>query len=179
MASSQALDDVYSWALAQRPYAIYTSEYVDKVLDFNRTVVAKSRDGWLIRNSGDVRQVRLPIHSGYPDLAASRGVMGFSDHNDQRYIHLVPGGEAFLKLAATPPSRPWLAAASARVNLFEWTPSGLHVSVTSLMDGYIRFGNAEGCQLFCDGQSLKVVPEGKDRLFSLQAGNHELELVCK
>jgi uncharacterized protein (TIGR01370 family) len=178
-ASRKALEEVYSWALAQKPHAIYTSEYVDKVLDFNRTVVAKDRDGWLIRNSGNLRQVRLPKEAGYPDLDASRGVIGFSDHNDQRYIHLAPGGDAFLKLAVTLPTRPWLAAAAARVNSFNWTPSGLRLSVTEHTEGLIRFGNAEGCRLIANGQPVATRLEGRERIFLLITGTHELELVCK
>ena len=178
-ASRKALEEVYGWALSQEPHAIYASEYVDKVLDFNRTVVARNGDGWLIRNAGDLRQLRVPISAGYPDFAASRGVIGFFDHNDQRYIHLAPGGEALLKLTAEPPARPWLAAAAARVNSFDWTPVGMRLSVTARMAGSIRFGNAAGCSLIADGLPGAVKQEGKDRIFLLVTGNHELELVCK
>lgn len=178
-ASWKALEEVYAWALAQQPFPVYPSEYVNKVLDFNRTVIARSEDGWLIRNSGNLRQLRVPISSGYPDLAASRGVLGFSDHNDQRYIHLAPGGDSFLKLTATPPARAWVKAAAATVNNFDWTSAGMRLSLSAHADGPVRFGNSEGCRLSDNGQPVAVKQEGVDSLFILVTGNHELELVCK
>jgi hypothetical protein len=178
-ASMEALEDVYSSVLAQNPFPVYPSEYVKKVLDFNRTTIARDGDRWRVRNDGDLRQLRVPIHAGYPDLTASRGVIGFSDYNDQRYIHLAPGGEAVLKLTSTIPVRPWLAAASARITRFDWTPTGMRLAVTAHTDAFIRFAFADGCRLRADNQSLAVRQEGKYRSFSLSPGSYELELDCK
>ncbi len=136
-ASRRALEDVYGWVLARKPHAIFTSDYVNKVLDFTRTVGARSGSGWLIRNNGDLRQLRLPVSAGYPELEASRGVIGFSDHHDQRYIHLAPGGEAFLQLTEHRPGRSWLATATAGIDRFDWTASGMRLTVTAQTDGYL------------------------------------------
>lgn len=178
-ASWKALDEVYASVLSQKPFPVYPSEYVSKVLDFNQTVIARAGDAWLIRTADKLRQLRTPASAGYPDLAASRGVIGFYDHNDQRYVHLAPGGEAFLKLSDKPPGRAWLAAASARIDRFAWTPAGLNLSVTANSEGFIRFGNAEGCRLADNGRSVTLLQEGKEYTFSLVTGKHELELVCK
>lgn len=177
-ASRRALEDVYDWVLAQKPYPIFTSSYVSKVLDFNRTVVARSGDGWLVRNSGDLRQLRLPISAGYPDLSSSRGVIGFADYNDQRYIHLAPGGEAFLKTTTKVPQRPWLVAASANIDRFEWTGNGMKLGVTALTDGYIRFGGAFGCRLLSDGKPLAKWEDSALHA-PIAMGSHGLELVCR
>lgn len=178
-ASRRALEDVYDWVLTQKPHAIFTSDYVNKVLDFNRTTVASSGEGWLIRNSGDLRQLRLPVSSGYPDLKASRGVIGFSDHNDQRYIHLAPGGETFLKLTDKRPDRSWLAASAARIDSFNWTNRGMHMTVTAQADGYLVFANAAGCRLFSNGKPVIVKQDSSQIRFSLTTGTYGLELVCK
>ena len=178
-ASRRALEDVYDWVLAQKPHAIFTSDYVNKVLDFNRTVVARSGNGWLVRNSGDLRQLRLPISAGYPDLAASRGVIGFSDHNDQRYIHLAPGGEAVLKMTTVPPQYPWLAAATAGVDRFERTATGIKLLVTARSDGYLRFGGAAGCRLMSGGKTLAVGQQDGMVSVTIIPGSYGMELVCK
>jgi len=167
------------WVLAQKPHAIFTSDYVNKVLDFNRTVVARSGNGWLVRNSGDLRQLRLPISAGYPDLAASRGVIGFSDHNDQRYIHLAPGGEAVLKMTTVPPQYPWLAAATAGVDRFERTATGIKLLVTARSDGYLRFGGAAGCRLMSGGKTLAVGQQDGMVSVTIIPGSYGMELVCK
>lgn len=178
-AGRRALEEVYDWALAQKPHAVFASEYVNKVLDFNRTVVARSGNGWLIRNKGDLRQLRLPVSAGYPDLTASRNVLGFSEHNDQRYIHLGPGGEAYLQLSPEPPIIPWLASLPAKIERFTRTPDGMALTLTAHLDGTIRFGNAAKCRLMNSGQLLPMTSEGALLAASLTAGAHNVALVCR
>ncbi|MCE1225086.1 MAG: endo alpha-1,4 polygalactosaminidase [Geobacteraceae bacterium] len=179
LASLQALLDVYNWAMQQELFPIYTSAYADKVLDFNRTVVAGAGRGWLIRNKGDLRQLRLPVTAGYPDLAASRGVIGFSDHNDQRYIHLAPGGEALLVMASQPPGRAWLSAVSAEIKHAAWTSKGMRLTALAHVDGFIRFGGAAGCKLMSGGRVMAAKQDSGQLKAALGAGQHEMELVCK
>lgn len=178
-ASRRALEDVYGWVLARKPHAIFTSDYVNKVLDFNRTVVARSGSGWLIRNNGDLRQLRLPVSAGYPDLEASRGVIGFSDHHDQRYIHLAPGGEAFLQLTEHRPGRSWLATATAGIDRFDWTASGMRLTVTAQTDGYLTFAHATGCRLDSNGRPAAVQRDAEQLILPLKTGIYGLELVCQ
>lgn len=178
-AGRRALEEVYEWALAQKPHVIFTSDYVNKVLDFNHTVVARSGSGWLIRNRGELRQLRLPLSAGYPDLLASRNVLGFNEHNDQRYIHLGPGGEAFLQMSSTPPTIPWLASLPARIERFKRSKSGMELTLTAHLDGTVRFGNAVGCSLFSRGKPLPVAREGALLAAPLFAGTYDLALVCR
>lgn len=179
-ASRKALEDVYSWALAQKPNAVYTSEYVDKVLDFNRTVIAKEGGGWLIRNKGDLRQLRLPISAGYPNLQASRNVLGFSDHNDSRYIHLGPGGESYLVLQQQAPLRPWLKTVGGAVTAFAATEGGMRLAVRAYMPTTISFGGATvSCRLKQEaGAELKKTISGSLLTAELPSGNHTIELAC-
>lgn len=179
LASLQALLDVYNWAMQQELFPVYTSAYADKVLDFNRTTIARSGNGWQVRNKGDLRQLRLPISAGYPDLLASRGVVGFVDHNDQRYIHLAPGGEAFLVMTSLPPKRAWLAAAAAEVESFSWTPKGMKLKVTAHADGFIRFGGGTGCKLVSGGRLLAVKQDSGLLTAPLSVGQYGIELVCR
>ncbi|MDD2499680.1 MAG: bifunctional glycoside hydrolase 114/ polysaccharide deacetylase family protein [Geobacter sp.] len=178
-ASRKALEDVYSWALIQKPNAIYTSEYVNKVLDFNRTVVARDSNGWLIRNSGDLRQLRLPISAGYPDLKKSQNVLGFNDHGDSRYVHLGPGGEARLILQQQPPVLPWLQRVGGAVTSFGRTDRKMRFSVRALIPTSITFGAAKGCNLKRqDGGMMKFSQTGEILTAVLAEGAHNLELIC-
>ncbi len=178
-ASRRALEDVYDWALAQKPNPIFTSEYVDKVLDFNSTVIARSGDGWLIRNAGCLKEFRIPKSAGYPDLTKSRRIAGFSDFNDQRYIHLAPGGEAYLKLTEKPPILPYLYTGQSTLKSFERTDKGLRLRLKAEIPGELAFGAAEKCRI----EGIKG--GGKPRHFNdrltvqIQAGEHALELICR
>lgn len=178
-ASLKALQEAYDWALTQQLFPVRTSTYAARVRDFFRTTIARTEKGWLIRNTGDLRQIRVPQQAGYPDLEASRGLLGFSDHNDQRYIHLAPGGESFLKLTDTAPGRPFLAAATATINSFRKTASGIVLSVTTEADGYLRFGNADGCRIVSGTAQKDQKSSGPALSISIPPGSHDLELVCK
>lgn len=178
-ASLKALQEAYDWALQQQLFPVKTSSYAARVRDFFRTAVARQNDGWLIRNGGDLRQIRLPQEAGYPDLENSRGVLGFSDFNDQRYIHLAPGGGSFLKLSGTPPTRPFLAAAAAGITAFRTTASGIALTATAETDGYLRFANAADCRVVSGAVQLPSSNQGTLLSISIPAGSHDLELACQ
>lgn len=113
-ASLAALQRVYDWSLAQQPHPIHASEYVAKVQDFNRMVIARSGNGYLVRSAGDLRTLRIPVATDYPDLAASKGVAGFADHEGARYLHLA-GDEAYVAFTSTPPKTAMLTFANGRI----------------------------------------------------------------
>ena len=179
-ASRQALEDVYDWALSQRPHAIYTSSYVDKVLDFNRTVVARQQGGWLIRNAGELRQLRLPQTAGYPDLAQSRNVLGWSDHGDSRYIHLGPGGEALLVLSNDPPRLPYLRSVGAEVLAWKRHDRGIRLEIEAHLQTRATFVAPKQCRLRgMAGQStFSTTDKGSLHTAELPEGRHVLELLC-
>lgn len=179
-ASRQALEDVYGWALDQRPHAIYTSSYVDKVQDFNRTVMARQGDGWLIRNSGELRQLRIPRAAGYPDLAQSRNVLGWSDHGDSRYVHLGPGGEAVLVLSAVAPRLPYLQSMGAEILTWERHDRGIRLEVEAHLPTVATFVAPKQCRLTgVPGQPIfSTTNKGSLHTAALPEGRHVLELLC-
>ena len=177
VSSINALRKVYDWAEGQRLFSIFASEYVDKVLDFNRTVIARDGSGWLVRNNGDLRELRVPKSLGYPDLAASSKVAGFSDHGDSRYLHLLPGGEARVQLAQSYPAQPYLASAGAFLESFERVNNGLKLGLHGYTPFTVRIGNAGGCRFSKDIKA--VAGENVNELVAeLPEGNHDLAFVC-
>ena len=121
-ASLNALHSVYRWALKQPVFNIYASEYIRKVLAFRHVEIVRemhAERAWRIRGAEQLRQLRLPQSLGYPDFARSRGVIGFQDHNNTRYIHLSGEAEARLVLTNTPPQLPYLVEANAKLTHWE------------------------------------------------------------
>jgi uncharacterized protein (TIGR01370 family) len=143
-ASLEAVNAVFDWALSQHPQPIHASEYVAKVLDFNRLVLAKAPEGYRVRSEGAVRTLRLPARGGFPDLERSRGVAGFADHAGERYLHLA-SGEASIALAATPPVQPYLESANARVSAFERSATLTRITLQGHVPIALRLAHAEGC----------------------------------
>ncbi|MEC4675207.1 MAG: bifunctional glycoside hydrolase 114/ polysaccharide deacetylase family protein, partial [Nitrospirota bacterium] len=60
-ASLVALHKVYRWALDQPIYPIYVSEYIQKVQEFNRIVVARTGKEWRVRGAHYLRELRTQI----------------------------------------------------------------------------------------------------------------------
>jgi polysaccharide biosynthesis protein PelA len=176
-ASLKALKQVHDWASGQRLFGIYTSDYAEKVLDFNRTVIARDGQGWLVRNSGKLRELRLPSNLGYPDLENSFNLAGFNDHGESRYLHLKSGGEARVNLHDSAPVSPYLKSAGGYLDLMERYGQNLKLSFTSHTPFTVVLGNTSGCR-FANG----IKPSGKssanELTVDLTEGKHALAIHC-
>lgn len=179
-ASLRALHKIYQWSLAQPVMNVYATEYVRKVLDFNRMVVARDwqHEGWRIRGAGDLRTVRLPAEGPAPDLLRSRQVAGTADGPGARYVHL-SGDDVFLKLGAAAAS-PALHSANGR--LIEWLRDdrAIRAAFHAHVPLEIEFDAADACTLHHNGRAVapaKVQGQRKRYVFE-QSGRHDLELVC-
>lgn len=174
-ASLNALKQVYDWALKERLFAIYTTEYAQKVLDFNRMVIAKDGNGWLIRNGGTLRELRMPVSSGYPDLSGQDNIAGYSDHEQGRYLHLVSGDEARIRLLAKHTTLPYLSMAGGYLDSFKRTRRGLELRLHAHTPFMVRLGGVRGCRL----EKGRYVSRGRDEMvIELPEGAHALAINC-
>lgn len=177
-ASLKSLLKVHDWALEQRLNAIHASEYVEKVLDFNRTVVARDGSGWLVRNSGKLKQFRIPRTAGFPDLAADGRVAGFSDHGDSHYIHLMPGGEARIQFGSTVPTLPYLAQAGGQLESLERSERGMKLRLRGYTPFSVVIANAERCGIMDENRGTALSGSAMSVL-ELPEGTHALDVVCR
>jgi hypothetical protein len=176
-ASLGALREVYDWTVSRRMFSIYISEYIEKVLDFNRTVVARDDSGWLVRNSGKLREFRVPTRAGFPDLSEGGNVAGFSDHADSRYLHLAPGGEARIRLDPSPGQVAYLSGANAFLESLGRAGRGMKVTLNGYTPYSVSIGNAEGCSIAGAGRTISVSGKGLKSI-ELPKGTHALEIRC-
>lgn len=177
-ASLNALRQVHDWATGQRLFGIYTSDYIEKVLDFNRTVIARDGSGWLVRNSGKLRELRIPGNLGYPDLDESSNVAGFNDHGNSRYLHLVAGGEARFQLQAAAPAIPYLISAGGYLESLERGAHGIKLLFNSHTPFTVRLGNASGCRFVKDADVARTGALN-ELAVELAEGNHALAIDCR
>ncbi len=179
-ASLTALQRVYDWALAQQPHPIHASEYVSKVLDFNRMVIARTEGGFIVRGAGDLRALRMPAAAGYPDLAKSRGVAGYADHQGERYIHIAHD-EAFVALTRIAPRAAHLTYANARIGAFERKAGATTLTLRGHMPVAFHLANATRCQVRA-GDTL-IEPSSstlQGSFFNLERnGAKDATIVCR
>ena len=97
LASFKALQEVYDWAVAQKTSKLYASQYIKKSRGFYRTAIAKTNNGFEIRNSGSLRTLRFDREITV-DMKNSQGVAGYSQESGKTYITLDSGEEYNLRL---------------------------------------------------------------------------------
>lgn len=177
-ASLAALDKVYQWALRQPVMNIYASEYAQKVLDFNRMVVARSAEGWVIRGGGALRQVRVPAALGAPDLAASRAIAGYQPLGNDHYVHLADA-DALLQLAPKPAARPYLAEANGRLERWRQDGNTTQFGLTAHVPLRFSLANVAACRVEGDGRPLAGKAQGGITRYELkQNGIERISITC-
>lgn len=146
-ASLRALQKVYDWALAQPVSPVSVSDYAKKVLDFQRLVIARDEQGWRIRGATHLRELRSDPAWGYPDLAQSHGVVGYADHEEDRYIHLSGEAEVRVTFTGRPPATPYLREASAPVRDWRQGQDRVEFSFRETRPVHYALGHSERCQV--------------------------------
>lgn len=169
-AALESLDRVYRWAMAQPVFPVFASEYIERVLDFDATVIFRALDDapgvWRIRTGSALRTVRLPAGAAPPDLLASSNVVGWSDGPAARYVHL-GAGEAMLVPAtsgAAGEQAPFIVEATGRVEGFARRGAGLDFSLLqnrSDLTATLRLAGVRGCKVSLDGAPLTSIPADK------------------
>lgn len=181
-ASLNALKQVIDWTLKQPIIPIYASAYSKMVVDnYRRVAIARSPDGdWLIHGARHLRTLRLNPSMGWPDLRRSRGVIGFADLHDGRYVSLDGSAEVVLHLTDHPPQVPYLVQANAP--LLSWRRSGrtLHFSFKGFQSVRLEIGGTRGvCRVSGAAGGVRT-SRGKAGWWYAFAGDAtgEVQLTC-
>ncbi len=172
-ASLTALHKVYQWALAQPLFPVYASEYIAKVNDFRRVVVARALDGtWLVRGAEALRTLRAPASLGVP---SGSGVAGHARQGETAYVHL-HADEARFGFAPAASAGAYLAEANARITAFEREATGFAFALRGHQPIAFRLGGAAGCRVRAAGRDIAP---GKDGLYHPDPdGAGRLEVRC-
>lgn len=178
-ASLNSLHKVYQWALKQAVFPIYSSEYIEKVLDFNDFVIARTPEGYRFRGNGELKTVRWTDEKNYINLADSPQVAGFNRYNGQNYVHLLASNSDLVTQSANN-TLPYVESTNARINRFSRSKNTLDLSLTGYQPISITFANASKCQLIQGSKTLATTRQGSRLLLEVNA--HELtalRLSCR
>ena len=176
----KALRTVYDWALSQPVMNIFSTEFVDKIIDFNSLSMLESDNGWLFETDDKVREIRIPKTMGYPDLKNSANVIGFNAYNDDYYLHLGPGGESLIRLSQDAPTIPYLLEANARVTHFERKEKEIKISVEGHLPPILVFENAKNCALWNNQEKITPTSDqnGQARYEFTNGLQYDFSLKC-
>ncbi len=121
-ASINSLHKVYQWAMAQDLHPLYSSQYMERAIDWRRATVAIG-DGGLELRAQTIRQWRTQASAPVPSLAAAQGIAGYNLHLNTRYIHTMQSIAHYdhntVTLAKITAKNPYLESANAQ--LLAWS----------------------------------------------------------
>ena len=117
-ASINSLHKVYQWAMAQNLHPMYSSEYIERAIDWRRATVAVGEAGLELR-ADSLRQWRTDEGAALPDVASGQGIAGYAGHLKTRYIHTMQSVAHYDHMAMTLGKNfvkiPYLESANARL----------------------------------------------------------------
>lgn len=106
------------------------TEYASLVRDSHYTQMYQiGMNRWTMINEGKLRTIRIANDLGYPDIVASRGIVGFNRHDNWTYIHTDGSPRVELALAQAPPSYAYLQTSDAPLEIKEVTAHDLAFTV--------------------------------------------------
>lgn len=175
-ASLRGLKRVYDWAMQQHLIPLMVSDYIDNVLDFNHTVIARiDKDTWLITNNNHLREFRLPDSVGVAELQNSKNIAGFNHANHDLYVHLGPAVQSILRFTDTAVTKPYLVDANA--NITQWKVTN-DQTIGFALQGYMplvfNLANMQDCQLYHKTQLVSAANNGTYTLEGMTHGTFEI-----
>ncbi|MBI4348274.1 MAG: hypothetical protein HY553_15640 [Elusimicrobia bacterium] len=122
-AALDALRRVLAWVRAQPVVPVFASRYIRSVnAFFDLRVLRAGPRRFRLEGGADLGTVRFDGDVGWPDVAASRGVIGYKREGRSLYVHLDGSVRRELVLAAE--AKPGLRLEEASFEVSEWSSDG-------------------------------------------------------
>jgi hypothetical protein len=178
-ASLNTLYKIYDWALSQPVNTIYPSQYIQKVLDFNHYVVARTPQGYRLHGDGDLLTVRLPKTGEDLNFVQSNNVAGITSGPEARYVSLT-SGDADLVLGDHK-NQPYLAWSNGHLTHFERQGLSFNFGLTGYQPLTFALAQTNGCSLIQNNQILHPIKNDQgNQIYQLRTYESQtLQLNCK
>lgn len=158
-ASLKALHTVFDAVLKQPIFPVFTTEYLERALDWRRVAVARDGNRWIVRSGKSLRELRWP-GKGVPDLSTALGVAGYLPGPGGLYIHM-GGDQASFTMSPKPSeSIPYIAQASGFVRNFERMPGGMQFEFGGYYKPFVQLADARSCRATVDGRHAVLAGKG-------------------
>lgn len=179
-AGISSLEKVFSYALSQENTPVHVKDYTRKVLDFQSMAVARTASGWRVRGGEYLHSLRWPSEMGYPNLAKSSNVSGFSKHQGQIYAHL-SSDTAELSLEPGESNAVRLVSANGQIESFKRFGDIYQWRLSAYVPLEFTLANAQRCQIRVAGRLLTPIrQQGKLSFFEISHYVAQpLEAICR
>ncbi len=124
-AALESLRKVYAWVHARPLFPVWTGRWVRSVRGFFELGIERLPEGgFRFRGGADLRTVRFDSESRVPDLALSKGVVGFRRERGALYVFFDENEPRELRFSSAP-GAPYLSEANFEVSRWRRTPHGI------------------------------------------------------
>ncbi|HHJ40207.1 MAG: hypothetical protein AXA67_07105 [Methylothermaceae bacteria B42] len=142
-----ALQEVYAWAARQQSHPLFSSAYIQSALDFEKLVIARQQNHFIIRNYGQALTLRVPQKFGYPNLNTSDHVAGFDAANGENYyFHLTPGSQARFSFTDKKHTKPYVISANATVETYTIDHDRLRIKLRGEVPIKVKLAPGDHCK---------------------------------
>jgi hypothetical protein len=182
-AALDALTRVFDSSLKQPVFPVYTTDYIRRVLEWRRAVVAREGDAWLVRTGDNLRQLRWP-GNGVPRMDTAQGLAGYMPGPGGLYIHM---GARQARFSMSGPDRnalPYIHTASGFVRDFSREGGSVRFDFGGYYQPFILLANAANCRVAVNGKHASAPVKNGLRRISV-GGNavpsinyHSVEVNC-
>lgn len=175
LSSVRALEKIYRWCESQPLHPVTALQFAQITRDAWRTrVFDLGPRRWLLVNDGHLRTYRMPENVGVPDMAASRGVTGWTVHGGSLYVHTNGQRNTELQLVDSSPGAPapaaahlYLSASQAEIQFKSLSPWKADFSVSGLVSAPVEFAGlpaGTACEVTINGTTTSQVSDSLGRV---------------
>lgn len=177
----EALETIFKTVLTQPVFPVYTTDYIQRVLDWRNVVVAREGERWKVRSGDHLRQLRWS-GAGVPDLGNARGVAGYGQGPGGLYVHMGSDEAVFGMGNVAPRPLPHIREASGFVRDVQRDGLGLSFRIGGYYKPFVELDGAAGCAIEVDGQPARARSSGPSRLSgqaSQPVAYHSVKVRCE
>lgn len=179
LASLNALEDVYDYALRQPNHPVHASDYIRRVIDFNYSVMARDDHDWLFYGDGQLDTLRINNTAGYAQINES--IAGYQDDNQDRYLHLIKTDVNRIQLASKINQIPYLVNANGVLQSWQQHQQQTEISFKSYVKLDFTLNHTDNCHLYDEQGRVIRADSHNQQQYHYQTnavGQHTYKLSC-
>jgi hypothetical protein len=150
-ASINAIKYVFDWVIKQNVIPMFTSEYIPKAMDFYSISMANEGNHWFVAGMNSLKTLRINDKKLFIDFKHSKGVLGESDFEVQRYFHLF-GDQNYITLTKKKPIHaPYIIESNGFIKSYKKSAKQLHYHIKSYVKLKVDLNVPRGCKVHTSG----------------------------
>ncbi len=176
-ASLNAVKYVFDWVLKQNVIPMFTSEYIPKAMDFYTISMANDGNSWFVAGMKNLKTLRINDKKLFVDFRDSQGVLGESDFEVQRYMHMY-GDKNYITLSKNEAADAvYLIESNGFVKAYKKSAKKIYYHFKSYVKLKVDLHLPDGCRVDTSKNPL-IKREGSKLSLLFQVKEAKVNVTC-